>query len=398
MSDRLLSDATLSLGTKLLGHLVGERPAKNVFISPTSISLALALALNAAAGTTAEQIAAVLGLPSPDLEVLNATATKLIKELSMLDMDTAEMAMDKWLGLEDYQVIMRVANGLWTNQNIPIKADFVERVKAVYQAEAAAVDLSTPEVIDQINEWAKERTAGRIEKVLNPFFNNPLAVLVNAVYFKGVWQTQFKFHYTEEGLFHLADGMTKPLPLMRGTTNRPYYEDAQLQMVALQFSGHGVSAIIALPKPGHRLDDLIGGLSADWWQQKAAALFREQDSEVDLTIPRFQIEFGDDLIPALTAMGIGEAFVHGQADFSRLSDLEATIEQVSHKTFLLVNEEGCEAVGATTIMMAWLSMPHEPIEMRVDRPFLFAIITHPDPTLLFVGAINDPQAVKRPTW
>jgi serine protease inhibitor len=394
-----LSKTTVALGSRLLARLTDAEPGKNVFISPTSIALALAMVQNGAAGTTAAAVAHILGISDVSLEELNAASEQLLAELGKLDLETAEEA--KWgrkVHPDEYRVMMHVANGLWTQQDVPVEPAFSERLEAFYKAKAAAVDLRDPAEIAKINEWVSECTMGRIPQIVTPFTDQPGAVLLNVVYFRGGWRSKFEANNTQEGLFHLPDGSSKPVPFMQQEAHRPYYENEQMQVVELPFIGTrertptSVCALVVLPKPGHTLNAVLSTLTAEWWGRLEQNLFQGHNVEVNLHLPRFTVEYDINLNTALADMGMAVAFTN-QADFRGMTSQSTRIDSVQHKTYLLVNEEGCEAAGATAVKMYSFGI-HEPaIEMRVDRPFLFAIVTHPGPAVLFVGAINDPVAV-----
>jgi serine protease inhibitor len=395
-----LSKATVAVGAGLLTKLVEDKPDTNVFISPTSIALALAMVQNGAAGETAAAVGRVLGLDGVALDELNAASKQLLGELSKLDLETAEEAQfGRLVQPDEYRVLMKVANGLWGHKGVQILPEFSERLQASYEAEAAAVDLLDPNEIEKINNWVSERTAGKIKQIVQPFTSPPIAVLINAVYFKGGWRDKFEVRDTKEGDFYLADGSTKKLPLMQLNVHRPYYENERMQVTALPFIGarrhaaKGISVILVLPKPDQNLSEIAVSLNTEWWASLDRTLFNGREEEVNLFLPRFKVEYDTELSQTLTDLGMGVAFKE-TADFSGLSSTPAWIDKVQHKTFLLVNEEGCEAAGATAVQFATFGIMPEPIQMRVDRPFLFAIVTHPGPTLLFVGAINDPEAVE----
>jgi serpin B len=214
-------------------------------------------------------------------------------------------------------------------------------------------------------------------------------VLVNAVYFKGDWATQFRTNATAVKPFHLADGSTKDVPMMQGKISARYAALTDMKLLELDYKGHGVAMTIILP-------DAVDGLPAIEKQLSAASLGEWHNAlesvDVQVSMPRFEMsgEFG--LGKTLRFMGMVDPFDETSADFSgmngRADDL--LISEVVHKAFVDVNEKGTEAAAATGVIMVTRAMPPRAVEFRADHPFLFMIRERASGCVLFVGRYVDP--------
>ncbi len=373
--DSALTQAQLDFGFALFDQLRQAAPDENLLVSPTSVALALAMAYNGAGGETQAAIAQTLQLQGLDLAQVNAGNQALMEALMQ----------------RDPEVALAIANSLWNNQELPVRADYIERMQTDYAAEVAALDFGQPAAVQRINNWVKEHTRDRIPTIVDDLPPDQLLVLVNAVYFKGAWSDAFDPARTTDRPFTLASGETIQHPLMAQDGDYLYLETDQFQAVSLPYGNEFLSFEVILPAPGTDLATVAAQLNADTWQGWMNQM-RSRPGEIQL--PKFQFEYEADLIPALEAMGMGIAFEAGKADFSGLTELEAVINQVRHKTFIEVNEAGTEAAASTAIgiMPTSIQIPQEPFQMVVDRPFLAAIRDRQTGAVLFIGAVVDPRS------
>ena len=370
-----LTQAHLDFGFALFDQLRQATPDKNVLVSPTSVALALAMAYNGAGGETQTAIADALRLHGLNMDQINQGNQALTQYLTQLDPEVA----------------LEIANSLWVNQDLPVRADYIAQMQASYAAEVAALEFGTPAATDRINNWVKAQTRDRIPTIVDDLPADQLLVLVNAVYFKGAWSEAFEPEQTRDRSFTLANGETIQHPLMAQQSDYLYLETDQFQAVSLPYGNGSLSFEVILPAQGTDLADLAAELTPENWQSWMGEM-RSRPGEIQL--PKFQFDYEADLIPALQALGMGIAFEQGRADFSGLSELEAFINQVRHKTFIEVNEAGTEAAAATAIGIMPTSIPmppEDPFEMVVDQPFVAAIRDRSNGALLFVGAILDPR-------
>jgi serpin B len=364
-----------AFGFDLLGELAATSPGENVVISPLSAGVLLALLRTGAGESAGAAISDVLGIEQGAGEDADRAFAALLYRLR--DTDDAELA---------------VANALFAAPEFTLEPSFVQRGGRSFEATLETADLGAQAGADRIDAWVSEETQGLITSFAAQLgLPDPDAVLVllNAVYFKGVWTTQFDPDRTDEdAAFTRDDGTVVTVPLMheqnlragyrrdeRGTVGRLPYGDEE--RYALQ---------ILLPPDGASLDEAIGELDADTWDALTADL---PEPTLPVWLPRFTSEWESSLDDALTALGMGAAYSDDYAPMSASRPVLSTIQQ---KTFITVDEEGTEAAAVTGGAMATSGSPMEPQELRVDRPFLFAITDAATGTILFLGAIADPTA------
>ena len=363
------------------------QPQRNVFLSPFSVVAALMLVLEGSAGATRQALASTLRVADLPAEQLTAAVAR-------------QLAAFTKLGAE--QPTLHVANGLWVDRRFALDPTYAARVREHYQAEATALDFAAPDTVAAINAWISQHTQGRIAEVLPAGSLSPEAplVLANAVYFRGDWASKFEASATKPGLFALANGRQVQVPLMHLRSRQlGYLRGPGYQLVLLPYQGHPRSAsmLLLVPDLPTGLPALLAGLSAASWQGWLRDLHAHHEPlEVALTMPRFRLEWGQDLLPALRALGLAVALEDG-ADFTPLGFAPGTpgfVGQVAHKTYLSVDEEGTEAAGATVVWMVGgapdRSQPRR-VAVRADRPFGCTILDNETATILFAGAVYRPE-------
>ena len=360
---------------KLFSEILQQDGAKNIFVSPTSIAIALAMTYTGASGDTQQAMANALELQGLDLPNINQAYANL-KTL----LETA-----------DPEVQLNIANSLWARQGVPFKPDFLENNQKFYDAEISDLDFSDPASVEKINNWVQQKTNGKIDRIIDQLQDSDILFLINAIYFKGKWTDEFDKSRTEDRPFYLANGSEKNHPLMFQTNEYRYYETDQFQAVSLPYSQRRLSLYVFLPRENSSLDKFYQQLNAENWQQWMNQ-FEKRDGSIGL--PRFKMEYEIGLNPVLSALGMGVAFDPNRADFTAMSEVNPSINAVKHKTFVEVNEEGTEAAAVTGMMARSMSAPiasEPPFEMIVDRPFFCAIRDDRTGTLLFLGSISNPQ-------
>jgi serine protease inhibitor len=345
-------------------------PDSNVFLSPLSASMALGMTLNGAGGETYDAMRTALrldGMPEADV---NQGYRDLIGLLVGLDSRTE----------------MRIANSIWGNLTLPVEPAFTDAGRTFFDAEVRTLDFGSPEALTTINDWVSGKTNGRIPQLLDYLSAEEVLFLINAIYFKGKWRTAFDAKDTRDGPFHGADGRDRAAPLMWQQGDLRYDETEDYQAVDLLYGNGAFAMTVLLPKAGRTPPEILAGLDPASWNALAG---RFTEREVTLTFPRFRLEYGRRLTDDLTALGMGIAFGRG-ADFYRIADVRPDrlyITRVDQKTFVEVNEEGTEAAAATAVGIGIISVP-EPVEMRVDRPFVFAIRERLSGAVVFLGVMN----------
>ncbi len=260
--------------------------------------------------------------------------------------------------------------------------DFLQRAQQFYNAQIDGLQ-GAPQ---SINAWVDQHTNHKITQIVTAREVAGMeAALINAVYFKGLWQTPFDAKLTTEKPFHPAHGNPQTCKMMRTNGKFGYYQTPNFQMVSLPYAGNRLDMLLLLPSPGASLNRIVSEATPENWQKWTTSLF-VQPGTVEL--PRFRAEYGTELNEPLTTLGMGAAF-DATANFSGMSRHPLFISKVIHKTFVEVNEQGTEAAAATAVIMSRsLAMPvHPPFHLVFDRPFLYAIRDRQTGALLFVGVM-----------
>jgi serpin B len=352
---------------RLLREVNRRKAGENVFISPFSASMALGMTTNGAAGETEAAMRRTLGFGAQSLQQMN----------------TAYRGLSALLTTLDPSVKIQSANSIWYRQDFPVEQAFVEVTRRDYAADVRAANFADPATLTAINAWAEEKTSGKIKTILDRITSRDVMFLINALYFKGSWRAQFDPAETRAGTFTAAGGAAQTAQLMHRQGTMRYYRGADVQAVDLPYGNGAFSMTVLLPVAGGSADALVASLDGPRWSGVVNGL---RDATVDLSLPRFRIEFEDRWNDVLTTMGMGVAFTE-QADFTRISRGGGLqIGFVKQKTFVDVNEEGTEAAAVTVVGIVRTSLPQIEV-MRVDRPFVVVIRERFSNTILFAGKI-----------
>ena len=353
----------------------------NLFLSPYSISSALAMTYAGAMGPTAEEMARTLHFPA------NGQA---------LDAGFAGLHTLIDGGAEERPYQLAAANALWGQQGLHYRPDFLKRTEASYGATLHPMDFAgDPEAARKtINAWVEKLTRDKIKDLLGPsdVTRQTDLILTNAIYFKGAWATPFPKPATKDEDF--GDGRkTIPVPTMHVIDQFGYLEDPAegLQALNLPYVGNALSMVVLLPKKPDGLPALeaaITGEKLEGWLAKLAS------RRVDVSLPRFKLECGFELANALGSLGMKSAF-GPEADFSGMTtDRRLFLSAVIHKAFADVNEEGTEAAAATAVVMMRAMarpVPQPPVVFKADHPFLFLIRDVRSGSILFMGRVTNPK-------
>ena len=361
-----VASANTRFGFKLLQDLQEREPGANIFISPLSISIALTMTYNGAVGETERAMAEVLEIDGLDLSTINNSNAALRNNLEN----------------PDPKVEVSIANSIWSRQGVEFNREFLERNRVFFGAEIASLDFSSPQATEIINEWVDTNTNGKIQKIVDRIDPQTLLFLINAIYFKGNWQDEFDKSMTHPGVFHLPNGSEKQVQMMRRDGEYPYFRGEKFEATRLPYGDGRMSMYILLPNRNSNLDKFLQNLSEENWESWISQF---RDRRQTMVLPRFKLEYEVSLNATLEALGLGIAF-GGGADFSGMGP-NLFISEVTHKTFVEVNEEGTEAAAVTGVVGA-TSVP--PV-FRVDRPFFFTIYDAETETILFMGAVTEPM-------
>ncbi len=368
-----LVEANTRFSFKLFSEILKQDGKKNVFVSPSSVAIALSMTYNGAKGETQQAIAKALE----------------IQGMSLLDINQANANLRTSLESSDPNVQLTIANSLWAKKGVDFKPEFIQHNQTFYAAEVKSLDFADPSAPNQINGWVKKNTQGKISEVVDRIDADQVMFLINAIYFKGKWMNEFDKSQTADQPFTLADGRQKQRPMMSQRGDYRYTENQQFQAVSLPYGKGRTSLYVFLPKPNSNLADFQKTLTAENWQTWMKTFSKREGS---IQLPRFKMEYETQLRKSLSALGMGIAFDPSKADFSNLSATSTRIDDVKHKTFVEVNEEGTEAAAVTSIGIRATSAQMEvtPFSMTVDRPFFCAIRDNKTGEILFMGAIVDP--------
>ncbi|HLM66880.1 MAG TPA: serpin family protein [Longimicrobium sp.] len=363
-----------AFGLDLFRRLADARPNENVIVSPLSAGLAVSMVANGATGATRAGIEQALAT-GMGVDALNPANASLAAALRTEDVELA------------------VANSLWARQGVPFLPAFLQQNREFYQAEVATLDFDSPEAPRRINEWASRNTRGRItEMVKGPLDGDLIMYLMNAVYFKGRWQDEFRPAATRPRTFHAPGGGVQR-PMMSRTGSYGYLQADGMQGVRLPYRGGRFAMYVLLPDAGRPLAQFRAGLTADAWRGWVG---RFQPREVRLVMPRYRMSLESRLNEPLQAMGMADAFSPQRARLGAMLPAEflarqnAYVGEAKQKVFIEVNEEGTEAAAVTGVEIRTTSAPPPPTEVVVDRPFVLVIRDDTTGALLFVGQVNDP--------
>jgi len=362
-----LATSSNAFGLKLFKEIVLEEQDKNVFISPLSVSMALGMTYNGAAGTTEEAMRNTLEYGDLTQQEINESYRYLSVMLANLD------PMAKF----------QIANSIWYRLGHYVPPEFININRTYFDAEVSALDFGAPNSKDIINDWVNEKTNGKIKEIVTDSdMYAALMFLINAIYFKGTWKYEFDPDDTQDALFNLFDGTKKPCRMMYQENDFHYFRNEYFQAVDLPYGDSGFSMIVFLPHPDINIDDLISELNQENWNLWGNSF---SENTMELYLPKFKLEYDIELKNVLASLGMGIAFTES-ANFSGLGG--GYIDKVLHKTFVDVNEEGTEAAAVTVVGIYDSASPAK--TMRVDRPFIFAIREKTTGTILFMGKIVEP--------
>ncbi len=354
----------------------------NLFYSPYSISLALAMTYAGARGDTEAQMADTLHFALSE--------ERLHPAFNGLDLELARRG-EGAQGRDEKGFRLNIVNAIWGQEGFEFLPQFLDVLAENYGAGLRLLDFAQApeEARVTINDWVSDHTEGRIEDLVPQGVIDRLTrlVLTNAIYFNAAWLYPFQEQWTQDGTFHLLDGSESTVPMMSQTESFGYVEGEGYQAVELPYDGGELSMVILLPRAG-RFDEFQGAVAARRVGGIVGGLVQKQ---VALTMPKFEFESDFSLAKALMAMGMPLAFTEN-ADFSGMTGgHDLFISDVIHKAFVSLDEAGTEAAAATAVAMKLAAASLEPVEVTVDRPFIFLIRDIETGTILFVGRVIDPS-------
>ena len=376
-----LAAANVAFALDVYRQLSTMTPGDNIFLSPLSISAALAMTYLGARGNTASMMKKVLGLEAWSDADLHAAFGDILTALNE----------------SNAPYTLRTASRLFVSRQHKFLDDFVAATRRHYGAEAALSDfVGDPNGSRlQINKWVEEQTAKKIKDLLpNGSIDSLTAlVLVNAVYFKGDWATKFDSRGTHDSEFIVNAQNTVNVKMMFRHDKYRLSEDSTLdcQILQLPYVGDRLAMVVLLPRQPDGLESLEKNLTAHRLQQALRAVSSARPLEVDVSLPKFRLEQTCPLTDVLMALGMGDLFAADKADLSGMDGgRQLYVSSAVHKAFIDVTEEGSEAAAATAITVTLMCMPVDPPEFVADHPFVFLIVDNRSGTVLFLGRLATP--------
>ena len=351
----------------LFSDLCKTSNKENVCLSPLSAQYALAMVANGAESKTKEELYKALASGCD----VNAFYKNLLRTIN---------TNEDWQHCE-----VNIANSIWINNKLNVKEPFITENRENYEATIEQVAFND-NTLQHINDWCKEMTKGKIPTILNDIKPNDRMYLINAIYFNAIWNKKFNKENTKKENFTTENGNVVEVDMMRQRENSLYCNNEDFEITVKRYYDGKYSMLLALPKKDIKCDEAIKIIMNDL-DKHLAEMNR---CDVDLSMPKFTVEFGSSLKNVLEQQGIIRAF-GGRAQFNGISKEPLCISDIMQKTYIKVDEDGTEAAAVTAIRVGAMSMrPQKIVPMKLDRPFVFAIIKNESNEVLFVGKIGNP--------
>ena len=376
--------ANTGFALRLLTELQSVQEGKNIFISPLSVSIALAMTYNGANSSTREAMSITLGLQGMNDDTVNTGYSQLIE--SLLNTDS--------------EVSLNIGDSVWIRSGFAkVSPTFTDTLRKYYGSGVYTRPFDST-TVDEVNSWVDRETRGKINKILDQIDSDNVMFLINAIYFKGGWVDEFDESATHTSNFNTADGSAEgsivKVDMMSNDGSFYYYGDDKVQIARLPYGRDKIAMYVFLPVKRNTLVSLMAGLN----EEKVNAYFPKLTrTELGLQLPKLKLEYGKvDLKGALTNLGMGIAFDSNSADFGRIADVKPErlyIAFIDHKAVVEVNEKGTEAAAVTNVGISVTSMPMR-TPFIVDRPYMFVIRDDRSGTILFAGLISNPNQLKSP--
>jgi len=374
-------------GFDLLKSFHHEQKLKddNLFYSPTSIVVSLAMVFLGSGGNTAHQLAKTLKWYSHEFEDVHLALKSLQEAIKESEHDNLEL---------------KIANRIWGHEHLDETAEFQESSLTFYNTRIAKVDFkeSYERAREEINRWVEETTARKIRGFLPPGAVNQdtRLALINAIYFKGTWLHAFKPEKTHHARFYTGSDRENvvEVEMMSRTSKHSYFVDKEndCKVIELPYSGDDISMLIALPSEidgVSQLELVINSVMMSQW------IMSLENTTVKVSLPKFILSQHFELKEVLNKLGIIDLFVPGIADLSGISSVESLyVSHVIHKAHININERGTEATAASGVVMQKRSLDMPP-EFYANHPFLFIIYQKTSSAILFMGRVKKPEMTEQ---
>jgi serine protease inhibitor len=369
-----VADAVNEFAFRLANKVAAGNAQGNMLVSPLSISVAHSMLLAGTTGDTQKELLSALAYGS----------------LAPPDVHQGMFAL-AYTATRNPQSELCIANGLFVLQPLKLNPGFVKTLRESYDADIARLNGAGPDSVAKINDWVREKTRGMIPKVVDELDPKDVFVLTNAASFIGNWEEPFEPSNTRDGDFALAGGRKIKTPMMNGEKSFRYSNVKGQTFLELPYEQQAYRMVVLMPAAGSSPVALLRNLGASRWTAMLGHL-REEDGIVSL--PKFTLDADYDLIPYMESLGVKKLFSR-QAELGGVGEVgsQAGIEMDVHLSHIEVDEEGTKAAAATAMAKPGEAEP-SPLEVKIDRPFLYAIVHQKTGVIVFLGICNDPTQNK----
>lgn len=374
-----LAEPNIDFALDMYKHLPDMEQGGNIFFSPFSVSTVLSMIYMGARGNTEQEMEKVLHL-------------RAIK-------DGVHIAYNEYIRLlqtKNDNFTLSTANRVYFHEKARLLELFRSKCLEFYTAEPFAVDFgANAEIIRQgINKWVEDQTNSKIKNLIAEGVLNAMTrmVIVNAIYFKGDWESKFNPNFTKKMPFHVTPSQSVDLDMMMKKKNFKHgvMKDLGFRFLELPYKGNDLSMIILLPDKKDGLSAIEKALTPDILRKIPKSFGYPE--EIKVIFPKFRISTSFDLEKTLSLIGMKDLFIAGKANLSAIDELNSIhVSKVVHKAFVEVNEEGTEAAAATAAIMMLSAMHTKPKEFIVDHPFMFFIHDNRSGSILFLGRLTKPD-------
>jgi len=340
---------------------------EDVFLSPLSLQAAICMTANGAVGQTQSEMTGAVGFEGKTMDDVNGLYSTLVKGLAKVDKSTT----------------FEIANSVWADNSVTLDKNFKSVVEDCYDATCQALDLSSSASIDKINKWCSDKTHGMIPKILDSPGDFSM-VLLNALYFKGIWKDKFSKSDTSPASFTSASGGKTTVQMMHQTKNFVYSEDEKgTQYCRFPYGNEAYVLDVILPKSGSDFKSFVSSFDSKAWD---SILRTASVNEVIVSLPKVKYNYSTSLKKALLARGMNLSFT-SSADFSNLGKPSMMVDDVLQKTAFEMDEEGAKAAAVTSVVMKETAVapPSDQKIFTADHPFLFMIRETTSGAILFIG-------------
>ena len=368
-------EADKAFGFELFREVCNLSEEDNIMISPLSVSYALGMTYNGAAGTTLQAFNDVLHFGDLTTQEVNESYKDLMDQLIHLD-DKVEFS---------------IANSIWYRQGFQVLPEFINTNEDYFNAAVKEIDFTDPQTVEVINQWIEDKTNDKIKDMLDQIPNDAMMYLINAIYFNATWKYEFEKGDTYQGDFNLVGGTKHQVDYMRVSGNFQYTSNEDFTAVELPYGDSTFSMVVMLPSSGKKVSDLVTKLDVVHWD---SWFDDSRFTGVQVDLPKFKYDFKGLLNDPLADLGLEVAFSELEADFTRINpDGNLFISRIIHQTFIDVQEEGTEAAAATIVEISLTSIGGggSPIYFKADKPFLYLIKENSTGAVVFIGKVGKPE-------